>query len=268
MRSPSLPAPLLHLLFAVAGAALLAFLVAPLLALLAGAPGATVRAAVEDGELRAAILVSLAAGAGAVLLGLLLGTPLGYLIERGMLPGRDLVQALLALPLVIPHPVAGIALLLVFSKGRLLGALLEGRLGIEVVNALPGVVLAMLFVSAPLVVQAAVQGFRTADVRLERIAESLGATPAQAFVRVSLPLARPALVAGAMSAFARAVSEFGSIVVLAYFPRSAPVLIWERFTAYGLDAAVPATGVLLVVSLVVFWLWTLSERQRQRHADD
>lgn len=255
----------MHALFAATGTLLLVFLIGPLLALLAGAPGATVRAALHDRDLQGAILVSLGAATIAVLLGLLLGTPLGYLLERDRLPARGLIQALLTLPLVIPHPVAGIALLLVFSKGRLLGALLEDRLGVEVVSAWPGIVLAMLFVSAPLVVQGAVQGFRIADPRLERIAESLGATPTQAFRRVALPLARPSLVAGAMSAFARAVSEFGSIVVLAYFPRSAPVLIWDRFTAYGLDAALPATGVLLLVSLAVFWLWTLSERRR--HAD-
>ena len=70
-----------------------------------------------------------------------------------------------------------------------------------------------------------------------------------------------------MSAFARAVSEFGSIVVLAYFPRSAPVLIWDRFTSYGLRAAIPATGFLLLVTLLIFWLWTTAER-RWRHLAD
>ena len=215
-----------------------------------------------DGELLAALAVSFGCAAAAVALGVVLGVPLAYVLERRPFRGRRLVVALLSLPLVIPHPVAGIALLMIFARGRLVGSILEGRFGMEIVGAAPGIVAAMLFVSSPLLIRATQEGFRAIGPRHERVAESLGATPARAFTDVALPMARPAILSGALSAFARAVSEFGSIVVLAYFPRTAPVLIWDRFTAYGLSEAIPATAFLLAVTLVIFWLWTLGERRR------
>lgn len=253
----------LELACALASTLLLVFLVGPLLVVLLDSPYEAYVLGWRDAELLRAVGVSIGSAVAAVALGVLLGTPLAYLLARRDFPGRRAVQAILSLPLVIPHPVAGIALLMVFAKNSLVGAVLEGRLGIAVVDAAPGIVLAMLFVSSPLIIHTAQEGFRSTDARLERVAQSLGASPGAAFRHVALPLARPAIVAGGVSAFARAISEFGSIVVLAYFPRSAPVLIWDRFTAYGLREAIPATAFLLAVTLVIFWLATLAERRRR-----
>ena len=253
-------APLLDIVFAVLSALLLVFLVGPLLAVLLADPHAAFVLSWGDTELLQAIGVSIGCAAIAVLLGAVLGVPLAYLLERHEFPGKRFASAVLSLPLVIPHPVVGIALLILFSKNKLLGSILEGNLGIAVVSAAPGIILAMLFVSAPLVVRGAQQGFRNEDARLERIAQSLGASRLESFRSIALPLARPAILAGMVSAMARAASEFGSIAVLAYFPRTAPVLIWDRFTAYGLGAALPATAFLLFVTLVLFWGWTLLDR--------
>ncbi|MEW6775183.1 MAG: ABC transporter permease [Bdellovibrionota bacterium] len=245
---------------------LLAFLVGPLLAVLLADPKTAFLSSWGDSELLAAVGVSLGCSLVATLFGVLFATPLAYLLERRSFRGKRLVLAVLSLPLVIPHPVVGIALLLVFARHRLLGALIEGRLGIEIVGAAPGVIMAMFFVSVPLIVRSAQEGFRSVDERLEHAAMSLGATPWRAFRRVSLPLARPAILSGAISAFARSVSEFGSIAILAYFPRTAPVLIWDRFNSFGLRGAVPATAFLLLVTLVLFLLWTLAEERRKRGA--
>lgn len=246
------------------GACLLAFLVGPLIALLFSSPYEAFIDSWKDSELLSAIGVSLACALVAVALGVLLGTPLAYLLERRDFRGKRFVLSALSLPLVIPHPVVGIALLLVFARKRLLGVFLDERLGFEIVGAAPGIVLAMLFVSAPLIVRNVQEGFRGVDERLEHVAQSLGASRWRAFWHVSLPLARPSLLAGSVSAYARAVSEFGSIAIIAYFPRTAPVLIWDRFSSFGLRGALPATALLLVISLGIFLLWTLIEARNRR----
>lgn len=256
------PRPGLDLAFAALSSILLVFLVAPLIAVLLADPRAAYLDAWSDRELLVAVATSFACALGAVVIGVVLGTPLAYVLERRSFPGRRLVTAAISLPLVVPHPVAGIALLLLFSRNRLVGSILEDRLGIAVVSAIPGIVLAMLFVSSPLIVRAAQEGFRGTDPRIPKVAASLGASPAQVFLRVSLPLARPALAAGTVSAFARSISEFGSIAVLAYLPRTAPVLIWDRFSSYGVRSALPATAFLLATTLVLFVIWSLTDRRR------
>lgn len=243
-----------HVAFSLISAALLAFWVGPLLAVLLADPAGAFVHAWGDRQLLLAVGTSMACAAAATVIGLILAVPLGWVLERTKFRGKSLVQATLALPLLIPHPVVGIALLLLLAPRGLLGSLLTGTFGVEIVSAGPGIVLAMLFVSSPLIVRAAQEGFRSVDPKLEQVAQSLGATPGQSFRTVALPLARPAIVSGTAAAFARALSEFGSIAVLAYFPRTAPVLIWDRFTTYGLSGALPATAFLLMVSLLLFWL--------------
>lgn len=255
----------LQVSFALASALLLAFLVGPLLAVLLSQPGQTFALALTDHELWQAIGVSFGCAAVAALVAACIGTPLAYVLARYSFRGKRLVRALLSLPLVIPHPVAGIALLLVFARHRLLGAILDGRLGIEIVGAAPGIVMAMLFVSAPLLVKNVEEGIHGVSPRLEQVAESLGATPWGAFLHVTLPNIRPAIAAGTVASFARGVSEFGSIAVIAYFPRTAPVLIWDRFSSWGLKGALPATALLLAASLCVFGVLTFFEARTRSH---
>ena len=152
------------------------------------------------------------------------GTPLAYLLARRVFRGRAVVAALMDLPLVIPHPVAGIALLLVLGRGE------SGRLrartsaGLRVAGLATGIVCAMLFVSAPLYVSAAREAFARVDARYESVARTLGDDAWRAFRRVTLPLAARGLTAAAVVMWARAVSEFGAIVILTYNPKVASVL--------------------------------------------
>jgi molybdate/tungstate transport system permease protein len=223
---------------------LVLFIVGPLLRLLLQATPASLAAALADGELRGSIVLTVLCATAATLLALVLGMPLGYLLARSRFPGRRLVQGLLDLPVVVPHPVAGIALLLFLGRNSPVGGAL-GRLGLEFVSHVPGIVVAM--------------AFGAVDPRLERVARTLGDSPWGAFRRVTLPLAGRGILAGAILAWARSVSEFGSIVILTYNPKVASVLIFDRFTAYGLPAAVPAAVLLLLVALVVFALVRLIE---------
>lgn len=235
------------------GAVLVLFIVGPLLRLLFMASPGSLAEAVRDPEVTASIGLTVLTATAATLIGTVLGLPLAYLLARRQFPGRRMVQALIELPVVIPHPVAGIALLLFLGRRSAVGGALA-ELGLEVVSHVPGIVAAMLFVSAPILVSGAQEAFRAVDPRLERVARTLGDTPWRAFRRVTLPLAGRSVLAAAILSWARSVSEFGSIVIITYNPKVASVLIFDRFTAFGLPAAVPAAVLLLLVALGVFVL--------------
>jgi molybdate/tungstate transport system permease protein len=234
-----------------AGALLVLFVIGPLLRLLFLASPITLVEALHDPELRDSIVLTVLTATGATIIGALLGIPLAYLLARRSFPGRRLVQGLIDLPVVIPHPVAGIALLLFLGRRSAVGGALA-EVGLEFVSHVPGIIAAMLFVSAPLLVSGAREAFRSVDPQLERVARTLGDTGWQAFRRVTLPLAGRGILAGSILAWARSVSEFGSIVILTYNPKVASIYIFDRFTAYGLEAAVPAAVLLLLVALTVF----------------
>jgi molybdate/tungstate transport system permease protein len=237
----------------VLAALLVLFVAGPLLRLLLQATPASLGAALRDRELGAALWLTVIAATAATLLSLCLGVPLAYLLARARFRGRRVIEGIVELPVVVPHPVAGIALLLFLGRQSALGGALA-RLGLEVVNHVPGIVAGMLFVSAPIVVSAAREAFRSVDPKLERVARTLGDTGWQALRRVTLPLAGRGVLAGAVLGWARSVSEFGSIVILTYNPKVASILIYDRFTLFGLPAAVPAAAVLLILALAVFLL--------------
>jgi len=165
------------------------------------------------------------------------------------MPAGALVGALLDLPLLIPHPVAGMALLLAFGRASPAGAALA-QLGLAVVGSRTGIVLAMLFVAAPLYVSAAREAIARVDERYESVARTLGDSRVRAVWRVTRPLAGRGLVAAAVVMWARAVSEFGAIVIITYNPKTASVLSYDRFTSFGLREALPVAAILAVLALL------------------
>lgn len=244
-----LGARIVTVLSALASSLLLLFLVAPLAQLVVDGGGAGVRQLGSDGELRSALLLTAWTATAATTLGVLCATPLAYLLARRPFRGRALLSALLDLPLLIPHPVAGIALLLVLGRqGALGGPLLEA--GLRVVGTPVGIVCAMLFVAVPLYISGAREAFARVDPRYESVARTLGDSPWSALRRVTLPLASRGLIAAAVVMWARAVSEFGAIVILTYNPKVASVLSYDRFTSFGLPEALPVAAVLALLALV------------------
>jgi molybdate/tungstate transport system permease protein len=228
---------------------LLLFLAAPTAGLVGAAGASGLRRLTSDAELRRALALTVTAATTATLLGIVGGTPVAYLLARRRFRGRALLAALLDLPLLIPHPVAGIALLLVLGRGSPLGqALLD--VGIRITGSVVGIVCAMLFVSAPLYVSGAREAFARVDARYEAVARTLGDPAWRAFRRVTLPLAGRGLLAASVVMWARAVSEFGAIVILTYNPKVASVLSYDRFTSFGLDEALPVAAVLVILALV------------------
>lgn len=249
--------------FALLGALLVLFVIGPVAKLLVFSPWSDFGQVLRDRELHASIALTVASAGVATVLAMLGGIPLGYLLARHDFRGRGFLEAALQIPVLIPHPVAGIALLVFLGRDTPAGGLLA-RLGLEIVNHVPGLVLAMAFVSAPIFVSAAQQAFRGVDPILERVARTLGDTEWTAFRRVTLPLARRSLAAGAVVTWARAVSEFGAVVVVTYHPQVASVLIFDRLTTDGLRGVVPAAALLVLVALLlVATLSILNRRARE-----
>ena len=252
-----------RVVLALLGACLVLFVIGPLLRLLWESSPSGLLSALHDPELRASIGLTVFTATMATLLAALFGIPLAYLLARRPFPGRRLVQGLIDLPVVIPHPVAGIALLLFLGRRSAVGGTLA-QLGLEIVSHVPGIIAAMLFVSAPILVSGAREAFRGVDPQLERVARTLGDTGWSAFRRVTLPLAGRGILAGSILAWARSVSEFGSIVILTYNPKVASIYIYDRFTAFGLQAAIPAAVVLLLLALVVFLMVQVLQPEERR----
>ena len=252
-----------RVMLAALGACLVLFIVGPLLRLLFFASPESLGAALRDSELRDSIVLTVFTASLATVIAALFGVPLAYLLARRDFPGRRLVQGLIELPVVVPHPVAGIALLLFLGRRSDVGGALA-HLGLEFVSHVPGIVAAMLFVSAPILVSGAREAFRSVDPQLERVARTLGDTGWGAFRRVTLPLAGRGVLAGSILAWSRSVSEFGSIVILTYNPKVASIYIFDRFTAFGLQAAVPAAVILLLVALTVLVVVRVLQPEERR----
>lgn len=227
----------------------LLFLFAPIVRLIVSGGAGGVGRLFSDSELRGALALTAVTATTATLLGVLGGTPLAYLMARRAFRGRAVVAALVDLPLLIPHPVAGIALLLVLGRESAVGSALL-HAGVRVAGSPVGIVCAMLFVSAPLYVSAAREAFARVDPRYEAVGRTLGDPAWRVFRRVTLPLSLRGLIAAGVVMWARAVSEFGAIVILTYNPKVVSVLSYDRFTSFGLREALPVAAVLTILALI------------------
>ena len=125
-------------------------------------------------------------------------------------------------------------------------------LGARIMGSVTGIVVVLTFVGLPFFINSAQSGFEAVPARLEKASRSLGAGPGRTFFRVTMPLAWRSILAGMIMCTARAVSEFGAIVIVAYHPMTAPVMIYERFTAYGLKYSQPVAVWLILVCLLLF----------------
>ena len=253
---------LFNLIFGLLGGSLVVFVLLPLLSTLLWSPASQLVRTLTDPQVLRSIGLTFQASALATGIAAFTGVPLAYLLARRRFRGKRLVEAIIDLPVVVPHTAAGIALLMVFGGKGLLGEPL-GRLGLYFTDRLAGIVVAMLFVSLPYLVNMSRTAFAMVDPELEMIALVEGASSWQSFCYISLPLAWRGVVSGALMMWARGISEFGAVVILAYHPKIAPVLIYELFSGFGLSAALPVAALLILAALLVFallrWLASTSE---------
>jgi molybdate transport system permease protein len=235
---------------------MLGFLLLPLLALLLRIPLAQLLANLANPEIVQAISLSMITTAITVVLTLFLGTPVAYLLARRNFRGRNALDTLIDLPMVLPPSVAGIALLVAFGRRGLLGQYLSG-LGVELAFTTNAVILAQLFVAAPFYIKAAAAGFAGVDRELEQAAALDGAGPFKVFRYVTVPLAWTALFGGAVMTWARALGEFGATIIFAgnFVGRTQtmPLAIYQGFEQ-ELNIALTLSVILLAVSFAVLFL--------------
>jgi len=218
-----------RLSFALTGAGVL-FIALPLVGLLWRVVGYRAWQSAPQSEVLQAVWLSLLTSFLALLLIVLVGTPLGYTLARRSFWGRRLVNTLVELPIVLPPAVAGLALLLTFGRRGLLGETLDA-LGISLVFTTAGVVVAQTFVAMPFYVRAAQVGFAGVDRDLEAAARVDGAAGHKVFMLITLPLASRALLSGMLLSWARALGEFGATIIfagsLAGKTRTMPLLVYN-----------------------------------------
>jgi molybdate transport system permease protein len=182
------------------------------------------------------------------------GTPLAWVLARRRFRGSTILEAIVDLPIVLPPSVAGLALLLVFGRRGLLGGPLT-VIGLEIPFTTLAVILAQTFVAAPFFVRAARAGIDGVDRQLEDAARDLGAAERHVFSRVTIPLAAPALAAGLVMSWARALGEFGATIMFAGNvtgrTQTLPLVVYSRFQAGDLEASIAAASVLVLAAFGV-----------------
>jgi molybdate/tungstate transport system permease protein len=203
------------------------------------------------GDVASAIWLSLLTSTIATLVLCLWTVPLAYALARTDFPGKRWVESIVDVPILVPQSVAGVALIVLLGPGSVLGSTLDG-LGLPISGSLIGIVVAQVFVASPFLIKSAMTAFEAVPVQYELASRSLGASPAATFVRISLPLASRGILVGSALAWARAVSEFGCIVLFASSPVTAPVLVHTEFLRAGATESRPIAILLLIICLWVF----------------
>ncbi|MDD2547445.1 MAG: molybdate ABC transporter permease subunit [Burkholderiaceae bacterium] len=208
-----------------------------------------------------ALSLSLQVAGWATLLNLLLGTGVAYALARGRFPGRELLDTLLTLPMVLPPTVLGYYLLVLWGRQGWLGQWLDAVFGIRLIFTLPGAVLAATVVAFPLVFKPARAAFEAVDGQLEDAGRVLGVSEIGIFLRITLPLAWRGILAGLLLGFARALGEFGATLMVAgSIPgktQTLSIAIYEAVQA-GQDAV--AHTLVLITSLVCIAVLLLAGR--------
>ncbi|MEM3684382.1 MAG: ABC transporter permease [Conexivisphaerales archaeon] len=255
-------------LFAVFAYATLMLLVLPVILLVYWGLGPFYDSIGISSQMQRAILLSLLGSAIAVLAIVALYTPLAYYLSRNR---NSLAESLVDLPAMVPHPIIGIALLVIDSPLTPTGRFLLS-IGIDFFNSLPGLVVALLIVSAPLYIKSLLSFFDSLDKSPEYFARGLGAGITRVFVHVVLPRSIRGILTASLLSLSRAMSEFGSIAIVAYSvlglyglsgSSAASVLIYQYYTSFGLKAAVTASAAMVVVALPIMVAMRVLNRERQ-----
>lgn len=208
-------------------------------------------------ELLFAVRLSLETSLVSTMLCIAVAVPVAYVLARVPLPGKPLLGTLFDLPLALPPIVSGFCLLLVFGDTAF-GSWLE-RHGLVFVFTIKGIIVAQLFVNLPYTIRVLHSIILSVDRRLEFIARTLGCSNAQAFFKVTLPLSRNGIIAGAVITWAKALGEFGAVLMLAgatrYRTETLPIALFLDISTGNLKAAMAVAGLLILISAVSLFLF-------------
>ncbi|CUU53697.1 molybdate transport system permease protein [Parafrankia irregularis] len=230
------------------------FLLFPLVALIIRAPWESLPDLLTDPSTRHALWLSVRTATIATAICMVFGVPLAWALSRASFPGRDLIRALVTIPLVLPPVVGGVSLLLVLGRRGIVGRHLDNWFGLTIPFTTDAVILAQIFVAMPFLVLSVEGALSAADQRFEEAAATLGASRVTTFRRVTLPMILPAIGAGAVLCWARALGEFGATITFAgNFPKTTQTMPLAVYLAMEVDPekAIALSLVLLSVSIVV-----------------
>jgi molybdate transport system permease protein len=231
------------------------FLLLPTLALLIRTPWHSLGAVYRDQDVWTALRLSIWSSLEALLASLVLGVPLAWMLARFRFPGMGLVRAVVTIPLVLPPVIGGVALFSAFGRNGLLGHWIHAAFGVDLPFTYPAIVVAQTFVAMPFLVVTVEGAFRIADHGVEEAAATLGASRTRIFTRVTLPLVLPAIVAGSVLCWARALGEFGATLLFGGnhpgVTQSLPTLVLTVFGNHPEDAPALALPLIAVAVLVL-----------------
>ena len=240
-----------YMIMYLAGGFALLFIVAPLLNMFLATELDAFFETARDSQLHHSISMTLGVSLASTLAFSVFAVPLAYLISRSSHRYKNILLGIISIPIVIPHSAAGLAVLGVVSRNTFIGKT-ASLAGINFIDSPWGIGLAMAYVSLPFLIISAVNGFNGVPLKLEQAAMNLGASRWQVFFRISLPLARTSVLSGLILMFSRGISEFGAVIMLAYFPTVTPILIYDRFTSFGLTYARPVAVIFVLICLAIF----------------
>jgi len=226
---------------------LVLFFIYPIAKLIYNAGILNIFKSLTEKEVYNSIFMTFYVSFSSVIIALIMGVPLAYILARYNFRGKSFIEAVIDLPAMIPHTAAGIAILLAYNNTAL-----NNYFKIQIIDSRIGIMFAMVFLSSPYLVNGAKEGFKKVDIKLENAARTLGASWFSAFARVVVPNARHEIVNGMLMMWARGIGEFGAVVIIAYHPMVAPVLIYDRFNNFGLQYSAPVAAAMILASLSIF----------------
>ncbi len=249
-----------RILFLFLSGVVLLFLIAPVTGMFLSLKAPSLFETIADKEVSSSIARTLFISAAATLICSFFALPLAYILARKRFFLKGVVEAIIDIPVVIPHSAAGIAVLGVISRDSLAGSF-ASSFGLNLIGSPVAIGIAMAFVSIPFLINSARDGFAAVPERLEKAAETLGASPFRVFRHISLPLAKRSVISGLVLMFARGMSEFGAVVIVAYHPMTTPVLIFDRFNSFGLDYARPVAAIFVAITVIIFLVLRIYQKR-------
>ncbi|MDD5091058.1 MAG: ABC transporter permease [Candidatus Wallbacteria bacterium] len=213
----------------------------------------------RDPEIWRSLKITVFSGFASSMLGLVTGLPLAWVLSTSSVRVRNTIEPLIEIPILLPPVIAGICLVSFLSEKSIVGGIFS-RLGIEFISSVWGIVAGMYFVGVPFIVKTSLSAFQEIDHRIIRTARLLGAGSARAFFTIVLPHSSRAILTGFILMLGRSIGIFGTVVMIAYEPKTVPVLVYHRFVSMGIEAAKTPAVLLIGLSLLFFAMRRLTVR--------
>jgi molybdate/tungstate transport system permease protein len=248
------------------GFVLILFIFFPIVYLIFQSSPQTLMTTIKLSDFQRSLGLSLLTASISTLIILVFGIPLAYGMARMDFKGKGIVESLIDLPILIPQTIVGIALLVLLGPKTPIGQFFYSNFGLSIAGSILGIICAQVFVSAPFLIKSSINAFEAIDPKLENVSRNLGASAAKTFFYVTLPLALPGIFNGCILSWARALSEVGSLMVLAYHPFTIAVFSYDTFTQFGLEETKPIAILVIIICLWIFivlrWLYSLKKQKR------